>query len=436
MNKKENKTASLSIGDNEDVSKDLELINQNTIKPLGADEVYTFKVSLCDNEIDRVFDHMTDSFLNEFAKASKSLTGLKDHDWESDNQLSRLYDTEIVVDDSTLTKLGEPRKYVLGKAYTLTKYKDYVDKINAGILKETSVSFDSVRDTCSICGAVTHKGRDEVAICPNGHKMGKTYDGKLCYNNINKLINSHEWSLVAVPCQRNSGIKNKNLNNGGMSIMKKSMFMSQKLLNSKAFKEADEETQKTLKEAVDTEADADLSEDDINNLIAENSKLKEENESLKSKVKEAEGGRTRDKVESMVSKAVDEMKPLTPTVKENIMRDIDLNGLNLDGDNVGGLDDVMKSIKERYKGLIDVKNEPGEGEHKEPDGDKMKEKDDDSDIAEDKDDDSDIAEDKGVGDETLDTLKTKSLKHNSGITFGVNNNKKSVQAVKSGRSFN
>ena len=156
--------------------------------------------------------------------------------------------------------------------------------------------------------------------------MGKEYDGKLCYNSINKLKDSYEWSLVAVPCQRNSGIKNKNIGNGGMSIMKKSMFMLQKLLNSKAFKEADEETQKALKEAVDTAADVDLSEDDIKALIAENTKLKEEVSLLKEKVKEAEGGRTRDKIESIVSKAVDDMKPLTPTVKENIMRDIDLTG--------------------------------------------------------------------------------------------------------------
>ena len=240
--------------------------------------------------------------------------------------------------------------------------------------------------------------------------MGQIYDGKLCYNSINKLKDSYEWSLVAVPCQRNSGIKNKNLGNGGMGIMKKSMFMLQKLLSSKAFKEADEETQKTLKEAVDASEDADLSEDDIKALIAENTKLKEEMASLKEKVKEAEGGRVRDKIESIVSKAVDEMKPLTPTVKENIMRDLDLDGMKLEDGQIPGLDDVFAGIKEKYKGLIDLVDEDGEGEHTEPDGDE-------------------VAEDE--------VLKKKSLapKHNSGITFGVGASKKSVPAVKSGRSF-
>lgn len=410
MDKKKVKTKSLEVSQVGDISSDLELINEHTVKPLTADEVYVFKVVLCDNDIDRVNDKMTDEFLAEYAQASKGLTGLKDHDWESDNQLARLYDTEVVTDESQLTRLGEPRKYVLGKAYTLTKYQDYIDKINAGLLKESSVSFDSVEDTCSICGAITTKDCDDVAICPNEHIMGQIYDGKLCYNSINKLRDAYEWSLVAVPCQRNSGIKNKNLGNGGMGIMKKSMFMLQKLLSSKAFKEADEETQKTLKEAVDASEDADLSEDDIKALIAENTKLKEKVASLKEKVKEAEGGRVRDKIESIVSKAVDEMKPLTPTVKENIMRDLDLDGMKLEDGQIPGLDDVFAGIKEKYKGLIDLVDENGEGEHTEPDGDEVAEG---------------------------EVLKKKSLapKHNSGITFGVGASKKSVPAVKSGRSF-
>ena len=429
MDKKKVKTKSFEVSTDSDINKDLELVNQHTVKPLTADEVYMFKIVLCDNDIDRVNDKMTDTFLEEYAEASRGLTGLKDHDWESNNQLARLYDTEVITDDTVITKLGEPRKYVLGKAYTLTKYQDYIDKINAGLLKESSVSFDSVGDTCSICGAVTTKGEDDIAICPNGHVMGKTYDGKLCYNSINKLKDSYEWSLVAVPCQRNSGIKNKNLDNGGINIMKKSMFMLQKLLNSKAFKEADEETQKALKEAVETEPDKELSEEDIKSLIAENTKLKEEISALKEKVKEAEGGRVRDKVESMVSKAVDDMNPLTPTVKENIMRDIDLNGLKLEDGQIPGLDDVFTGIKEKCKGLIDLAKEPGEGEHEEPDGDEVEVDEDDEDDVEDK---------NKAPDETLETLKKKSLakKHDSGITFGINNNRKSMQAVKSGRSFN
>ena len=236
MDKKKVKTKSFDTIE-KDIDTELDLINRHTIKPLTTDDVYMFKVILCDNDVDRVYDKMTDKFLEEYAEKSKGLTGLKDHDWESDNQLARLYDTEVVEDEEELNVLGEPRKYVLGKAYTLTKYQDYIDKINAGLLKESSVSFDSIGDTCSICGEHTVKGADDIAVCPNGHIMGETYDGKLCYNVLNELKDSYEWSLVAVPCQRNSGIKNKSITDGGLGIMKKPMFMLQKLLNSKAFKE-------------------------------------------------------------------------------------------------------------------------------------------------------------------------------------------------------
>ena len=36
--------------------EDLELIGRYTRRPLGAEEVYTFSVRLCDNEIDRDFE--------------------------------------------------------------------------------------------------------------------------------------------------------------------------------------------------------------------------------------------------------------------------------------------------------------------------------------------------------------------------------------------
>jgi len=110
------------------------------------------------------------------------------------------------------------------------------------------------------------------------------------------------------------------------------------------------------------------------------------------------------------------------------MRDIDLNGMKLEDGQIPGIDDVFSGIKEKYKGLIDLAKEPGEGEHEEPEGGEVKEKEEDE----------DGAENKAAADENLETLKQKSLanKHNSGITFGVSTNKKSVQTVKSGRSFN
>lgn len=410
MDKKEIKSKSLIKSTVEDKSLDLELINKYTRTPLTEQDVYLFDVILCDNDIDRVYDKMSDDFLNQLSDKSKTLTGLKDHDWESNNQLSRLYDTEVIEDG--VNSLGETRRYVLGKAYTLSKYSDYIEKINAGLLKEVSVSFESVGDTCSICGEHTNKGAGDLATCKNNHIAGHEYDGKLCYNNLNTLTDTYEFSLVAVPCQRNAGIKNKSI---GGSIMKKSKFTLQKLMSSKSFKEMDEELQKEVEGVAEEESDADLNEEDIQKLIVENTKLKDKIASLEEKLKEAENGRTRDKIAHVIEASIESLEPLTPTVAENIMRDLDVDSMEIDeGGAVKGLDESLNQIKEKYKGLIADKSE-----QKEPTEEEKAEQ-------------EKIAEEERLAEEEK-VKSAKAMRVNSGISFGVNSNNKSVKPpVKSG----
>ena len=356
--------------------KDIDLINKHTIVPLTEDDVFTFKIRLCDNEIDRVFDGMTDKFLEEFKEKGSNLTGISNHDWSSNNQVSRLYDTEIITDNTKTNKIGEPYKYVLGKAYTLKRFEEYIEKISAGLLKETSVSFESYGDTCSICGAETVKGEDNIAICPNGHVMGQMYDGKLAYNVVDNLTDIFEWSLVAVPCQRDSGVVSKSLNSvtasnkdvvdkdsnrlGGLGIMKKKNFILSRLFKSKAF-EADEN-----KELVDevmkvTDSDEDVTEDDINKLIDENAKLINENEGLKAKVKALEDEKVCGEKQAIVEKAIDELNPLTPVVKENILKELDVDSLELEDGELKGLDEALEPVVKKYKGLFVEKEDTNEG---------------------------------------------------------------------------
>lgn len=419
------------------VDNDLDLINQHTIKPLTEDEVFTFKVQLCDNDVDRVGDKMSDTFLADVAKNIVGLTGLKDHDWSSDNQTSRLYDAQVVVDD-TVNSVGETRKYVLGKAYTLSKYKDYIDKINAGLLKETSISFESEGDTCSICGEEMIKDTDDIGHCCNGHCAGEVYEGVLCYNNINKLKDLLEWSLVAVPCQRNAGIKNKNL---GGNIMKKAEFLIRQFMSSKAYEKAEDADKDKLKKALDDSEDKELSDEDIKVLVEENSKLKEKLKAMENKVKEAEGGRTKDKIEAIVDKEFDKVGLITPEVKELLKKEIPWDDLKLEDGQIPGLADVFAGMKNKYKGLfVDAEEVEEESGHEEPDGDepavltindreKLR-----SDAPEDEEPDGD--EDKIT---VVDRNKSKGYKKPSGITFGSTSKAydgKKVNKVKPGIYFN
>lgn len=411
---------------NEVTDKDLELINKHTLIPLNKEDVYTFKVQICDNDVDRVGDKMTDDFIKQVAEHITGVTGLKDHDWNVENQLARLYDAEVVTDDTNVTVLGEPRKYVLGKAYTLSKNKDFIDNINAGLLKETSISFNSNNDTCSICGEPMVKDANDIGHCSNKHIAGHYYDNKLCYNKLNELEDILEWSLVAVPCQRKAGINNKNI--GGYSIMRKAEYLIRQFMSSKSYDKAEPEDKAALDEAVvDKGEDIEMSDEDIRRLVDENGKLKAKVKELEDKVKEAESGRERDKIEAIVSKGLDELKPLTEKVKEMMLKDIPWDTLKLEDGQIPGMDDVFAGIKDSYKGLYEDEAENkgcGEGDVETKENPENKE-------------DAEKVETK----ETPETpeLKSKGLKH-SGITFGVSSKSAkantSVNNTKPGIYFN
>lgn len=428
------------VNNNIDINSDIDLINEHTIQPLNADDVYVFPVEICDNEVDRVGDKMSDEFLQAVADNISGLTGLKDHDWSSDNQMARLYDAELVEDERKKNRLGENRKYVLGKAYTLSKYKDYIEKINAGLLKESSLSFKSVNDKCSICGCEMIKDVNDIGHCENGHIAGEIYDGVLCYNDINTLDDLMEWSLVAVPCQKGAGIKNKNI---GGSIMKKLELLTRQLLNQK---DLDHKVKEQLEEAVEV-ADQVLSDDEIKAIVDENIKLKDEVKSLKSKMKELEDGHTREKITDIVSKSIDALNPLTDKVKEMMLKEIPLDDLKLEDGQIPGLDDVFAGIKESYKGLFqaeEVNNESGETDDiAKKSVDETDKKEDTSNDVVDKSETEEV-EEKGCGDNDVETktdtasqVTSKGL-HFSGTRVGVGSSNKSVAVnkIRNGIVFN
>lgn len=180
---------------------ELELIGQFARKKLSSDELYTFSLILCDNEIDRDNEKFTVSALNSLAKLFVGKTGIFDHNMKSKDQTARIYSAEVVTDKSRKTSDGEDYTYIRAKAYMVRteKNKDLIAEIDAGIKKETSVGC-SVRDiSCSICGRnIKTEGCE--------HQKGKTYGGKLCCYLLSDPADAYEWSFVAVPAQKNAGV--------------------------------------------------------------------------------------------------------------------------------------------------------------------------------------------------------------------------------------
>ena len=181
--------------------EELELIGQFARKKLERDEIYTFSLILCDNEIDRDNEKFTVSALHTLAKLFIGKTGIFDHNMSSKDQTARVYSAEVVTEQGRKTADGEDYTYIKAKAYMVKteKNKDLIAEIEAGIKKETSVGC-CVRDiSCSICGKnIKTEGCE--------HQKGKMYGGKLCCYHLSDPTDAYEWSFVAVPAQRNAGV--------------------------------------------------------------------------------------------------------------------------------------------------------------------------------------------------------------------------------------
>ena len=91
-------------------SKELDLINQYTKRRFSADEVYTFSVVLCDNEIDRDFECFDSTSLEKLAEMYIGKSGILDHNPTAENQTARIYDCKVETVDGKLTSYGEQYK--------------------------------------------------------------------------------------------------------------------------------------------------------------------------------------------------------------------------------------------------------------------------------------------------------------------------------------
>lgn len=193
---------------------DLEKIRQFTRAEFSADELYTFTVNLCNNDVDRDFERFSVSALEELAVLFIGKTGIKDHSMKSDNQLARIYEASVEKIDGRKTADGEDYYVLRAKAYMVRtqENRSFITEIEAGIKKEVSVSCSMNETICSVCGK-----NKKLERCV--HKQGSEYGGKLCVGILNGALDAYEWSFVAVPAQREAGVtKTFEFKKGGIDV--------------------------------------------------------------------------------------------------------------------------------------------------------------------------------------------------------------------------
>lgn len=189
----------------QDVTEDeLQQINKFALEPLTADEVYTFKATLCDNEVDRQHERFTPKALADLQKLFLGKTVIKDHRHIADNQVARIYATELV-ETGKMTKSGEPYMQLVAHCYMVRTAgnADLIAEIKGGIKREGSVGFAASSAICSICQTDNVK-----SYCR--HYPGRSYEkagGKeTCTFTLDGCSDAYEFSLVAVPAQKAAGV--------------------------------------------------------------------------------------------------------------------------------------------------------------------------------------------------------------------------------------
>lgn len=193
-----------SLGAQEITEAELKAINKHTLEPLKAEDVFTFKAILCDNELDRAHEKFTLRALQDFQKLFVGKTVIKDHDRCADNQVARIYATELVQGTKT-TKSGELYTQLVAHCYMVktASNADLIAEIKAGIKKEGSVGCAVSHVYCSICGT-----DNAQSYCR--HWPGKSYDKEggpqVCTFALDGGRDAYEFSLVAVPAQKAAGV--------------------------------------------------------------------------------------------------------------------------------------------------------------------------------------------------------------------------------------
>ena len=196
------KAASLTAG--EATEEDMKAINKHTLEPLKAEDVFTFKAVLCDNEVDRDFEKFSLRALQDLQKLFLGKTVIKDHSPRAENQVARIYRTELV-HTGTLLKSGEEYTQLMAHCYMVKTAgnADLIAEIKGGIKKEGSLSCAVKSSFCSICGTDNTK-----VHC--SHYRGRTYkkeDGpQVCTFTLDGAKDAYEFSLVAIPAQRAAGV--------------------------------------------------------------------------------------------------------------------------------------------------------------------------------------------------------------------------------------
>lgn len=176
--------------------EDMAAINAIGLRTMSPEEVYTFRLAACDNQVDRDWERFADAALEELARLYPGKPVLLDHSWSATAQTGRVYGADV---EEHATILGGRRLILRCYVPRLDSTQGAIDALETGLWKECSVCCAMAIGRCSICG---NKYAENDCL----HIKGREYDGQRCCVVLENAVDAYEVSLVAVPAQPGAGV--------------------------------------------------------------------------------------------------------------------------------------------------------------------------------------------------------------------------------------
>lgn len=187
-------------GQNTISANDMALINATAKQELKPEDVYTFSMRMCDNEIDRDFERFSVHALQLLSNMYIGKSGIIGSQYPDLYNIVKIYKTELILEPGQVTTAGDGYCWLKGYAYMVLneQTKELISEIKSGSKKEISIGCSISNKVCSVCGKTN---------C--NHVGGRQYDGKLCWFTLQDPIEVYEWSFVTEPnCRPASPLKN------------------------------------------------------------------------------------------------------------------------------------------------------------------------------------------------------------------------------------
>ena len=170
-------------------SSDLEVIRQHALREVSAEELFTGRMALANDQVDRSGERFPKSYLERFADTLPGKPVLTGHD-QTKVPVGKFYSADVVprADGSGNDLIA---RYYLRADNPLAK------DIELGIASGVSIGARADKRLCGICQKDYDRGG-----C--SHDVGKDYEGKTCFlewGGDTSKVEAIEGSFVANPCQ-------------------------------------------------------------------------------------------------------------------------------------------------------------------------------------------------------------------------------------------